>query len=261
MNKMALEDLLYNRHCNPSKEFIGYLNPEMERVVKKMYPMEELILGHTMFPQYARFVECGQKKNAIFRLENDFCDPHLLFSILPRSEGDKCLKYCPLCAEEDRELYGEAYWHRKHQIRNMGVCARHKCRLENSKIPAKSEQSFTLDSAEDAIEAGKAGNIENPLELEFAAYMEEIFDAPMDFEDNTAVSSILYVGMQGTKYMASTGRVRNTRLLADDMQEFFNKAGLDDTASYYQIQRTLLGSRSDFSIVSRSAMTSLNQRG
>ncbi|MDE6055386.1 MAG: TniQ family protein [Lachnospiraceae bacterium] len=73
-NKMALEDLLYNRHCNPSKEFIGHLNPEMEQVVKGMYSIEELILKHTMFPQYARFIGSEQKKNAILHLEHDFCD-------------------------------------------------------------------------------------------------------------------------------------------------------------------------------------------
>lgn len=252
-NKMALADLLYNRHCNPSKEFIGHLNPEMEQIIKKMYPIEELILYHTMFPQYARFIGQAQKKNAIFRLGSDFCDPHLLFSILPRNPADTYLKYCPLCAEEDRKLYGEAYWHRRHQIRNMDVCTRHECRLKSSGIPAKSEQCFTLNPAEIIVQDVQPRPAENPLELEFAAYMEEIFDAPVDFEDDTAVSSILYAGIQGTKYMASTGRVRNTRLLADDMQEFFNKAGLDDTASYYQIQRTLLGSRSDFSIVSQIA--------
>lgn len=97
VNKMALEDLLYNRHSSPSKEFIGHLNPEMERTVKRMYPMEKLIFGHTMFPQYARFIGTEQKKNAILHLEHDFCDAHRLFAILPRSEGGQWMKYCPLC--------------------------------------------------------------------------------------------------------------------------------------------------------------------
>ncbi|MDE6055387.1 MAG: TniQ family protein [Lachnospiraceae bacterium] len=64
---------------------------------------------------------------------------HHLFAILPRTEDNQWLKYCPLCAGEDRERYGETYWHRRHQIRNMNVCTRHKCRLKSSKVPAKSE--------------------------------------------------------------------------------------------------------------------------
>lgn len=101
-SRTALEDLLYNRHCNPSKEFIGHLNPTMEQVIKNMYPIDKLVLEHTMFPQYARFIECTNKKDALYRLGNDFCDAHLLFTILPRSEDDKYLKYCPVCASADR---------------------------------------------------------------------------------------------------------------------------------------------------------------
>ena len=58
-NKMALADILYNRHCNPSKEFIGHLNPEMEQLIKEIDSMDRLILEHTMFPQYARYTNRG----------------------------------------------------------------------------------------------------------------------------------------------------------------------------------------------------------
>lgn len=253
INRMALEDLLYNRHCNPSKEFIGHLNPEMEAVIKRMYPVRTLILEHTMFPQYARFIGMQQKKDAIFRMEHEFCDAHRLFAILPRSEGDQYLKYCPMCVEDDRKLYGETYWHRRHQLRNMKICTKHKCLLENSEIPAKSEQCFTLDPAETAVRDVDAKPVENSVELEYAAYIEDVFDAPVDFESSIPVSAILYFGMKGTKYMSVTGRTRNTKMLSDDMQQYYNRVGLKDTASYYQLQRTLLGNGFDFSVVCQTA--------
>ena len=252
-NKMALNDLLYNRHCNPSKEFIGHLNPETEQVIKKMYPIDKLILEHTMFPQYARFIEISKKKDALYRLGHDFCDAHHLFSILPRGDGNQYMKYCPLCASEDRELYGEAYWHRQHQIRTVDVCTKHKCRLENSNISAKSEHIFVLDPAEDVIQDRIPIKVENPNELDFASYVVDIFEAPMDFDNDIAVSSILYYGMENTKYMKSTGRIRNSRMLADDMLDYYSKINLSDIASYYQVQRTLLGNRSDFLVVSQIA--------
>lgn len=61
-SKAFLGELLFNRHCNPSKEFIGHLNPEMEQEIIKIYPMKELVLEHTMFPQYARFIGPENKK-------------------------------------------------------------------------------------------------------------------------------------------------------------------------------------------------------
>jgi hypothetical protein len=76
---------------------------------------------------------------------------HHLFSVLPRNESDSYLKYCPLCVNEDRENYGEAYWHRTHQIRNMKVCPKHNCNLINSTVTAKSEQTFTFCPAEEYI--------------------------------------------------------------------------------------------------------------
>lgn len=252
-NKMVLEDILHNRHCNPSKEFIGHLNPDMEQTIKRVYPIEKLVMEHTMFPQYARFIGTSQKKDALYCLGHDFCDAHKLFSILPRGSRDQYLKYCPLCAAEDREQYGEAYWHRKHQIRGMEVCARHQCRLWNSRVPAKSEQTFTLEPAETAIGDGEAVFVGDSVILEYAAYLEEVFDAPIDFTNDIPISTILYFGMDGTPYLSSTGKTRNTKMLADDMQKYYTVAGLEDTASMYQIQRTLLGSRTDFGIVCQIA--------
>ena len=71
--------------------------------------------------------------------------------------------------------------HRKHQIRNTNVCTKHKCRLVKSTVPAKSEQSFTLDPAEIVVQDVMAEPAVNSLEMEFASYMEQIFEAPMDF--------------------------------------------------------------------------------
>lgn len=252
-NKMALNDLLFNRHCNPSKEFIGHLNPEMEQIINKMYPTERLVLGHTMFPQYARFIDCQKKMEALYHLGHEFCDAHHLFSILPRCNGDQYLKYCPLCMAEDKKWYGETYWHRQHQLRSLRVCVKHKCRLEDSPIPAKSDHVFVLDPAEDALQDREVRQAENPLELEFAAYITDIFGAPIDFNEETPISSILYFGMKDTKYMSTTGRTRNSRMFAEDMAEFYGKSGMGDTAGYYQIQRTLLGNCSDFLVVSQIA--------
>lgn len=61
------------------------------------------------------------------------------------------------------------------------MCTKHKCRLVKSTVPAKSEQSFTLDPAEIVVQDVMADPAVNSLEMEFASYMEQIFEAPMDF--------------------------------------------------------------------------------
>ena len=86
-HKAALQDILQNRHNNPSKEFLGHLTPDILTAIKRMYPIDKIIIEHTMFPQYARFIPLEQRKNTLYSIGNDFCDVHHLFAVLPRSDS------------------------------------------------------------------------------------------------------------------------------------------------------------------------------
>ena len=88
-SKSAMQELYCKRSDNPSKEFIGNLSSEAKAQIDRMYPLEKLVLGHTMYPQYARFIPLEQKKTALYRLEHDNCDVHHLFPVLPRNEGEQ----------------------------------------------------------------------------------------------------------------------------------------------------------------------------
>ena len=252
-SKSAMQELYCKRSDNPSKEFIGNLNSGAMEQIAKMYPLDKLVLEHTMYPQYARFIPLEQKKTALYRLGHDNCDAHHLFCVLPRSEGEHYLRFCPLCVNEDRETYGETYWHRKHQIRNMSICTKHCCRLVKSSVPAKSEQSFTFFPAEHYTSCSEAIFEENQLAIQFASYLESAFDAPMDFENDTPISSVLYDGMSRTEYLKPSGRSRYTKRLAVDLNEFYQGLGVCSIASMYQVQKVLLGSRCDFSVVCQLA--------
>lgn len=252
-SKAAMRDLYCKRSDNPSKEFIGNLNPDIRAKIGEIYPLDSLLLEHTMYPQYARFLPLEQKRNALYRLKQESCDVHHLFAVLPRIDGEQYLRFCPVCAEEDRKNYGETYWHRKHQLRNMNICTRHECRLVESSVPAKSEQCFTFDPAEHSVYNNQAVFEENRLLIEYSSYLESVFDAPMDFDSDVPVSAILYNGMSRTKYLKPSGRSRYTKLLADDMNEFYTRLGVCGISSMYQIQRALLGTRFDFSVICQIA--------
>lgn len=253
-HSMALKEILYNRYNNPSKEFLGHLNPDMLTAIQRIYPIEKVIIEHTMFKQYAKFIPLEQKKTAIYHIGYDFCDVHHLFAILPRAESDLYLKYCPVCADEDRQQHGEAYWHRTHQIRNMQICTKHNCRLVNSSVIAKSDHTFTLCPAESYIADQKPVIETDPLKISFAQYMVDVFNAPMDFEKDIPVSAVLYHGMRGTKYIKSTGKTRYTKRLEEDIHAYYKRLDICDIASMTQIQRVLLGGdRFDFAVICQIA--------
>lgn len=252
-HKAAMQDLYCKRSDTPSKEFIGNLNLEARAVIAKICPIRDVVLQHTMYPQYARFVPLAKKENALRHLGWDSTDPHHLFAILPRAESEQYLRYCPICAQEDRKQYGEAYWHRAHQIRNMVICPVHGCSLKISAVPAKSEQCFTFCPAELYCTDTDVSLEENHQLRHFAAYMLSVFNAPMDFCRDIPISAILYHGMSKTKYLKSTGRSRCTKALSDDLSTFYESMGLPCVATMNQIQRTLLMDRYDFSVVCQLA--------
>ena len=252
-HKAAMEDLYCKRSDVPSKEFIGNLNADARRIITRLCSIEELVLYHTMFLQYARFVPLAQKENALRHLGWDSTDVHHLFAVLPRAEGEQYLRYCPACAVEERNAYGEAYWHTHHQIRNMIVCPKHGCRLISSTVPAKSEQCFTFCPAELYITDVEATQEGNPKLLQFVKYMAAVFDAPMDFERDIPISAILYNGMSRTKYLKATGRSRYTKTLVEDLTAFYGSMGLPSVATMSQVQRVLLGDHCDFSVVCQLA--------
>lgn len=252
-HKMALQELYCKKSDYLSKEFIGNLNKEAMEQIDKIYSLDRLVLDHTMYPQYARFIPLTEKKEALYRLGRDSCDVHHLFPVLPRNDGERYLRYCPLCVKEDRETYGEAYWHRKHQIRNMGICTRHKCRLMESSVPAKSEQSFTFCPAESYTYDSEAVFENDSLAIQYMEYLVSVFESVMDFESDIPISSILYDGMSRTKYLKPSGRSRYTKMLAEDINIFYENMGVCNIVSVYQIQRILLGSLSEFSAICQIA--------
>ena len=255
INSQLLQFLYCKRSDTPIKEFIGNLNSEARECIAKIYPLKELVLKHTMYPQYARFAPLDQRQDALYKLCNENCDMHHLFAVLPRCEKEQYLKYCPVCASEDRQKYAETYWHRKHQIRNIGICPKHKCRLRDSSVPAKSMSLYSFITAEEVIPNSEEYTfLNNQLQIKFAEYTEEIFDVSVDLEKDVPISAILYHAMKDTEYMKSTGNSRYMTKFVDDMTHFYEQIELNDIATMSRIQKTLLTGRGyDFSIACQIA--------
>ena len=255
INSQLLQFLYCKRSDTPIKEFIGNLNPEARECIAKIYPLKELVLEHTMYPQYARFVPLEQRKEALHKLCYENCDMHHLFAVLPRHEKEQYLKYCPICSREDRQQYSETYWHRKHQIRNIGICPKHKCKLMDSIVLARSMSLYSFITAEEVIpDSEEYISVDNSQQLGFAEYTEQAFNSPVDFVRDIPISAILYHGMKDTEYIKSTGNSRYMTKFVDDMTHFYEKIELNEIASISRIQKTLLTGRGyDFSLVCQLA--------
>lgn len=249
-HKMALNDLFCKRSDCLSKEFIGNLNPKARERVEKEMSMEDVVLKHTMFSQYARF-SMGKEQILNTLINNATVGVHNIFTVLPREDNDRYLKYCPLCVKEDKARYGETYWHRLHQIRGMQICTKHGCVLYPSDVSAISYNSFSFQPAEFSVDENVEVVAADEKLLDYSCYIVDVFNTPIGFEDNTPISAILYKALKEQGYLR--GSQRRVQQLSKDMCHFFNELSVSNIASFNQVQRVLHGSLYEFSTVCQIA--------
>lgn len=93
----------------------------------------QLLYGHTVFPYVVAYMAPAEVR----RLENLFlgATPERVSSgslLRPFTNRFHRLYFCPECALEDFELYGESYWHRAHNLPATQVCVLHGIELRAS---------------------------------------------------------------------------------------------------------------------------------
>jgi len=231
----AVQDLLGNAKCKVEKEFVKNIKPEIVDLLTRNMSFSELLEQHTMLPMYGRFIDSERRENAyhvLMNLEGDFSK---LFGIPNLKKGEqRFLRYCPLCVQEDREICGETYWHRIHQIKGMEVCSHHKCYLKNSTVILDSRGNVWLVSAEEVITDNDIlqKNIQfcdNQSELELTMYIAAVFQSPLDMRKSVPIGKFLHYRMMGTPYLGARGEhIYFNRLWADLKEHFNGIPGMDD---------------------------------
>jgi hypothetical protein len=102
----------------------------------QIYSVDSLIGRHTLYPFYAPFIlpnRMEQVRN-IMR-SGSRVSAHAVAGInrCPIRRPDR-LRFCPVCAEQDRKRFGETYWRRLHQLPGVEACPDHLTFLENSSL-------------------------------------------------------------------------------------------------------------------------------
>lgn len=234
----AAEDIYAYKQVRPDHEFINVLHPEMQAMITKSIPMEVLVEKHTMFPYYGRFMEKSRKIKAfeaLVTLNGNY--RNLVTMPTKRDSADRYLRYCPICAREDRELYGETYWHRNHQLIGVNVCPIHKCYLADSSVLISGKTAPGLIATERVVsEEEMISWCDNLLELRLAEYFLEVFQAPVDINNDISAGRFLHSRL-GEKYISNSGLFRNLSVFYEDYLDFY--AGIQGKAKMelFQIQK------------------------
>ena len=102
----ATKDLYAVPTIRPDMYFINPMREEAWKLITKGTGPEQVILGHTMAPAYARFLSVETRQMALQQMSRMVGKPYMMLKVTHRrQERTRYLRYCPACAEQDREIY------------------------------------------------------------------------------------------------------------------------------------------------------------
>lgn len=122
---------LFHGNTRP-KVSAPFPNSTVHEVVSQLpsnWDCKEIIIQHTLFPYYMRMYPLAQKERMLAELCSGKSQTATPASTIIKKKIGWTLRYCPLCAKEDRDKYGEPYWHTAHQLPLMTICSKHRCKL------------------------------------------------------------------------------------------------------------------------------------
>ena len=107
--------------------FIESLSPNIAQ------DTDQILSEHTFLPLYRPFLDAKDFDDLRGKMLNSNRTPLGFFTRSVSQTG--VIAYCTQCLCEDRETYGEAYWHRTHQALGIDVCHKHGTHLSYFEIP------------------------------------------------------------------------------------------------------------------------------
>lgn len=238
------EDLYTNTHTRPDTEFINPLTSDAVRMLCRKRSMEQIVLEHTMFPYYARFLPLERKQEAfswMVEMKGKCCD------IVPMrvTKGKiRYLRYCPLCVKEHRVQYGETYWTRVHQISDIRICIRHNVFLMDSIVEMTGNISPNLVPAEMVIPEDDAVLVNTyEKEYEISKFIHDIFLYPFDFTNATPMGKFLHGKLAGTLYLSKRGGAKRITELFNDVTDFYSDLELCRIEKFWHLEQIFTGRR------------------
>ncbi len=197
--KDTLEEVFGSRTCIPSIALPSKLNFVSEQLKhNRLYETKYLINKHTLFPLYIPFLPLERRVS--LEKEMMFSDGKGLYTKTGIVAGSICTKnalyYCTECVNQDIDLYGEAFFHRVHQVQGVFVCPIHFCYLKKYSYYKKVQSR-----------------------LEFIRLNEDVIDYNTVFEEDETISKHLIMIANSAQFLLENDFRDYTQSIIYDMYQ------------------------------------------
>ena len=222
-NRGIANEIFDNPTCAIDKCFLNVFTPEFKKLLDEKIGLKNLILNHTLFKYYARFLPLEKRKFAFQSAMNN--EPFQNRNLpIPQQSSISCLRYCPMCVEEDRLKYNEAYIHLVHTIPDIHTCTKHACNLVDMDLVKEKSYRTTFVPLEFVVKKKKpAFTNQESIDFRITKYITEVFNQPLDLTTELIIGNYLSNKLDD-KYISPRGEQRNLEPLFEDIKAFYFKA-------------------------------------
>jgi hypothetical protein len=184
--------------------------------------VDQLIDEHTLFPFYQPFLpaERAERLRALMRGKGGgsvYWCAGILSHLRP---VPKFLRFCSQCVPEDRQQYGQCYWHRLHQVPGVHVCPRHGAPLQDSPVPmyhrAPGQRYISAERALAKVEPSpdNLSPVTEPVLLQLARDAAWLLQQRQPHLTPTTLSARFHHVLAGQGLATYTGKVRVSDFMA-----------------------------------------------
>lgn len=194
------------------------------------YPYHSISHINTVYQQMENVIRDGIPEEGIDSLIRR------MVSKSKYTSAGQYLRYCPECAREDVEKYGESYWHRLPQLPGVKFCPKHGCSIKNSHAPFEEMRvriypaSYVLRNIADRTESR---NLEYKEEyLSIAKETEWLLEHGRQFGGHQPITSKYRELMKEQNYADFHGTIINRDALRYDFTEKYDEIFIAELLPY-----------------------------
>ncbi|MBF0719106.1 TniQ family protein [Staphylococcus sciuri] len=151
-SKQTMKELFGNMSSVAVADFPNNLEAFYKNISHFNPPnINDLVTNHTLYNYYTAFQSDVMKSRAFNYITNGGKPGaiHMFLGIVASTiKNWHYLRFCPSCVQQDRERYGEAYWHMSHQLPKVFYCYLHQEFLHDSTIEFRNPHKHEFISVE-----------------------------------------------------------------------------------------------------------------
>ena len=205
--KHTLRQLYGDNFSAPSLMLCGAINTLLAQLPQGFLSAKDVVMQHTFFPYYARFFPTQRKRSTYAYAVNG--NPLTVHRMgISQANGNHCsiMRYCPICYQEDLQLYGEPYWHRSHQLPDMQICTKHRCWLVDTDVTYNSARQQELFPATFTMQLKKqpAEPVSDCLQA-LDLLLQDTLDSSFDYRDGSVYHAVLDRALRSHGWRSLTG--------------------------------------------------------